>query len=195
MDDARDESVDVESEMVVSDPELRTLLGMFDMPAFARRGQDLDDACRRLRDRCRREREGLLDMARLRLRQWAAASRPDDWSSVFLEPIDRLWPLTGAEAPVWSAATAPLRRRRAIGRDLVLSVERFNRRWSRFVAGLQLAPINTLIDQYNRYYLLEKECCLGSARIASRHFETREPITTDAILAEFPTLPVPTLRP
>ncbi|MBX6316625.1 MAG: hypothetical protein IRY99_27480, partial [Isosphaeraceae bacterium] len=88
---------------------------------------------------------------------------------------------------------APPRRLRTIARDLVASISRFNRRWSRFLAELDLEPLNRLIDQYNRYYLLEKECSLGSTRLAARHFIPRAQVTVEALAAEYPTLPVPDL--
>ncbi|MBV8607897.1 MAG: hypothetical protein JO034_10615, partial [Singulisphaera sp.] len=52
---------------------------------------------------------------------------------------------------------------------------------------------NRRIDQYNRYYMLEKECCLGSARLAARHFVAREQLTHEGLLDQYPTLPVPDL--
>ena len=78
--------------------------------------------------------------------------------------------------------------------DLIASIVRFNTRWSRFVDELGLDHVNRLIDQYNRYYLLEKECCLGSSRLAARFFTPQAPFTRDSLLEEFPRLPVPTLR-
>jgi hypothetical protein len=176
------------------DPELRQLLGLFDAPAFARRGQDVEYALGRLHGRCCRERSAMLEMVRLRLRQWAGSvAGPDDWPSAFAAPIAALWPLAAADPPAWSDQPAPPRRRRAVARDLVASVQRFNRRWTRFLAELNLEPVNNLIDQYNRYYLLEKECCLGSSRLAARHFIRRAPLTRGDLLADYPTLPVPEL--
>ena len=120
----------------------------------------------------------MLDMVRLRLRQWAGvATGPDDWAGAFAAPIAPLWPLCGAEPPAWAAQPAPPRRRRAVARDLVASVARFNRRWAAFLDGLNLEPVNRQIDQYNRYYVLEKECVLGSARLAVRHFTPRARLT------------------
>lgn len=178
----------------VSDPEMRQLLGLFDAPAFARRGVELDGALARLRARCRREREAMLEMVRLRLRQWAAAATgPADFSDAFAAPIDGLWPLAGLVAPAWAPRPAPRRVRRTIARDLVASVERFDRRWARFLDGLDLAPLNRLVDQYNKNYVFEKECVLGSARLAARYFEPRRPLGVEDLLEEFPPLPVPAL--
>jgi hypothetical protein len=188
------DETDDSTPMTNIDAEMKELLGLFDVPAFARRGQDLEYALARLHVRCRRERLGMLEMVRLRLRQWSgAATGPDDWRTTFAAPIDRLWPLCDAEPPAWADRPAPARRRRAIARDLVASVERFNRRWARFLDGLNLEPANRRIDQYNRYYILEKECCLGSARLAARHFVSRERLTREGLLDQYPTLPVPEL--
>ena len=107
--------------------EINEILGLFDVPAFARRGQELEYALSRLHERVAREREVMLEMLRLRFRQWGSvATGPDDWSDTFSEPIAGLWVLAGADSPTWSKAAAPLKRRRAVARDLVASVERFN---------------------------------------------------------------------
>jgi hypothetical protein len=189
-----DEHDDEPTPIASADPELNQLLGLFDVPAFVRRGQDLEYALARLHDRCRRQRHAMLDMVRLRLRQWArAASGPTAWSTTFTAPIDPLWLLCGAEPPEWAGADAavPPRRRLAIARDLVASINRFNRRWSHFLEELDLEPMNKRIDQYNRYYLLEKECSLGSARLAARHYDPKPRLTHELLRAEYPVLPVP----
>ena len=137
--------------------DIKELMGLFDVPAFARRGQDLEITLRRLNERCRSAREGLLDMVRLRLRQWShAATGPGAWSGVFSQSIEPLWPLSEAEAPRWAEASAPIRQRSIIARDLIASVVRFNLRWTQFLDRLNLEPVNLVIDQYNRYYVLKK---------------------------------------
>ncbi len=177
------------------DAEIKELLGLFDVPAFARRGQDLEYSLARLRVRCRRVRNGLLDMVRLRLRQWAsAANGPGVDSLIFASPISNLWPLAEAEAPKWAAQTASRWRLRSIARDLIASVERFDRRWLEHLDGLDLAPINRQVDDYNKYYLLEKECSLGSARLAALHFVPKVHVTLDDLRLELPPLPVPVLK-
>jgi hypothetical protein len=176
----------------ITDPEMRQMLGMFDVPAFARRGQDLEYALRRLGDRCERERESMLEMVRLRLRQWSrVVTGPDDWRAAFSAPIDALWLLTGTDPPAWSDQEAPPRRQVAVARNLVASVNRFNRRWDKFITEINLDFINRSIDQYNHYYVLEKECCLGSARLAARHFVPRPLVSPENLLADYPLLPVP----
>lgn len=178
-----------------ADPEFRQMLGMFDVPAFARRGQDLEFAEKRLHERCRHERGQKLDMVRLRLKQWAeAVEGPESWSRAFIRPIDELWEHVATEPPKWGGGLATPRRLRVRARDLAASVERFNHRWEAFLKhGLNLAPINHMIDQYNRHYVFEKECLFRSAKLAARLFEPRPPLTFEQLLAEYPLLPLPVL--
>ncbi|WP_435021592.1 hypothetical protein TA3x_002458 [Tundrisphaera sp. TA3] len=177
------------------DTEIKELLGLFDVPSFARRGQDVEYGLSRLRLRCAAERAGMLDMVRLRLRQWAGvASGPEAARAAFAAPIDDLWAMAQAEAPRWAFVTAPPRRLRGVARDLIASVERFNRRWGKYLDAVDLDALNRQIEGYNRFYLLEKECSLGSAALASRHFVPLPPLARDALRAEFPLLPVPRLK-
>jgi hypothetical protein len=192
MDDPKDETTPLGS----LDSEIKELLGLFDVPAFARRGQDLEYALTRLRISSRRVRAGMLDMVRLRLRQWAAAAPgPEADLRFFAASIAPLWSLSEAEPSRWGTHPASTWRLRAIARDLRFSVERFNRRWLEHLEGLNLAPINRQVDDYNRYYLLEKECSLGSARLAARNFVPKVHVTLDELRLEFPVLPVPVPKP
>src|SRR5262249_18542269 len=65
--------------------------------------------------------------------------------------------------------------------------------WTQFLDRLVLDSINHQIEQFNRYYVLEKECIVGSARLASRHFQPKPLLTREGLRAEFPALPVPGL--
>jgi hypothetical protein len=174
--------------------EIKELIGLFDLPAFARRGQELEITLRRMHERCRSTRQELLDMVRLRLRQWShAVTGPEAWSEVFSHSIEPLWPMSQADGPRWAEGPASIRRRSIIGRDLIASVVRFNHRWTQFLDRLNLEPANLVIDQYNRYYVFEKECVMGSARLAAQHFSPVPKLTTETLLHDHPTLPVPQL--
>ena len=82
------------------DVEIKEMMGLLDAPAFARRGQELEDSLRRLRERCRQARLERLDMVYVRLRQLAReVTGPEAWS----EPLH----------DVHRAAMAALRRRAA----------------------------------------------------------------------------------
>ena len=190
-----EEEADDASPLGGIEAEIKELLGLFDVPAFARRGQDVEYARIRLRWRLDRDRVGMLDMFHLRLRQWAAASSGHGTApTIFRDSIETLWPLSHAPAPKWAATPDTRRRLRTIARDLITSAERFNRRWTEHLNRIDLGPINDQIDRYNRYYLLEKECVVGSARLAARHFIPRVAVTLDDLRADHPLLPVPELR-
>jgi hypothetical protein len=186
---------DPDSTPIVSvDPEIKELMGLFDSPAFARRGLDVEYTVSRIHDRCRDRRGELLEMVRLRLKQWSRSVRgPDEWAPVFGGPIEDLWRLSQSEPPSWVVQSASLRQRVAVARDLIASVLRFNHRWREYLTTLNLEPSNQTIDQYNAYYVLEKECVMGSARIASRHFTPVPRLSAETLLDVYPLLPVPVL--
>jgi hypothetical protein len=174
------------------DREVRELMGLFDLPAFARRGQDMEYSLKRIHLRCRDQRDELLEMVRMRLRQWSrVATGPQDWSEVFTGPIDSLWQLADCEPPDWAARAATRRQQLTVARDLIGSVLRFNQRWVQFLQSLNLGPTNQAIDQYNEYYVLEKECVMGSARLAARHFTRVPRLSPESLLERYPMLTVP----
>jgi hypothetical protein len=76
----------------------------------------------------------------------------------------------------------------------VESLERFNERWQRYVYQLDLAPVNEVREDYNRYYLLEKECAMRNGNLARRGFTRMTPLTHAELAALFPPLPVPRLQ-
>jgi hypothetical protein len=83
--------------------------------------------------------------------------------------------------------------RRAL-RELNESLERFNQRWQEFLPQVELTAVNELRDGYNRYFLLEKECAVRSARVARQGFRRLEPATTADVAAALPLLPILRLR-
>ena len=97
----------------------------------------------------------------------------------------------GAEPPRWGAEPAPLRRQLERARELIAAVVRFNHRWVQFLDGLKFEAVNSIIDNYNRYYLLEKECVMGSARLAARFFTPVPRLSREQLLRDHPLLPVP----
>ena len=153
------------------------LLGLFDVPAFARRGQDLEYAPAGCTSGSPGSRLAMLDMVRLRLRQWAAvATGPDDWPDAFAQPIAPLWALAGASEPCLGVTARAARAGGGPSRATLLPASiGSTAAGPQFLDGLPLDPLNRRIDQYNRYYVLEKECVLGSARLAARHFVSPAP--------------------
>lgn len=76
-------------------------------------------------------------------------------------------------------------------RELQESLERFNARWNAFLPQVDLTALNEQRDAYNRYYILEKECAVRSARVARQGFVRLQPLTTDDLFQQFPLLPIP----
>ncbi len=189
MDDTDDATPTLNSDI---EADVKELMGLFDLPAFARRGQDVEAAVRRLHDRCEKTRSTMLDMVRLRLRQWcAAAAGPESWHGVFTNTIEPLWALAGAAPPRWAESDASIRRRQSVASDLLAAALRFNRRWLEALDRFNLEPTNFVIEQYNRYYVLEKECVMGSPKLAARHFMPMPLVSRPTLLADHPVLPVP----
>ena len=85
-------------------------------------------------------------------------------------------------------------RRRGVARDLVASLDRFNRRWAQFLPIIDLKPLNVAIEQYNRYYVFEKECAMGSARLAAQHFQPIHAWSLEQLWSEFPLIEPLALR-
>src|SRR5262249_20332515 len=76
-------------------------------------------------------------------------------------------------------------------RELQESLERFNERWQQFLEELDLSAVNAEREGFNRYYVLEKECAVRSAVLASQGFCRLPPVTKEQIAALLPTLPIP----
>jgi hypothetical protein len=177
--------------------EFQELIAAYDAPAYVRRARGLEEAFVQLLIRCRGRREALLGMVRVQLGvlrglagDWAAL-RPllaDD------EQVDLLRRLDEELRPQPRLPPEPTASKRALGRaldELRASLERFNRRWLAYLDEVDLGPVNELREGYNRYYVLEKECALRSARLARAGFRRLEPLTAEELVARLPPLPVP----
>jgi hypothetical protein len=173
------------------------MLLAFDAPAFVRRAMQVEAGWEALLTVCRRERERLLEMPRMRLARFqslcksrAAGSgrtcHPDDLA--YLEELHHEW------QPRLRSTVKPARSEADVNRalaELSRSFLRFNLRWLAFVRELDLHPVNQLREGYNRYYLLEKECALRSARLAREGFVPLTPLRIEDLLDRFPLLRVP----
>ena len=73
------------------------------------------------------------------------------------------------------------------------SIRRFNGRWLEFLEKIDLTPVNELRASYNRYYLLEKECAMRSARLARQGFVRLSLLSVAELAVVLPALPVPHL--
>jgi hypothetical protein len=191
-----DEPASGEQSVRSTENEVKELMGLFDAPAFARRGRDVEWAVNKTLLLCRQKRLELLEMVHCRLRMWSAATTgPADWPLAFQEPIDHIWIIAEAPEPLWKGKKPPTRKALLqLSTGLVQSVDRFNTRWLQWVEQLQVDSINRQIDHYNKYYILEKECIVGSTRLAARLYQPQPRIEPDWLLGQFPLLPVPKLK-
>jgi hypothetical protein len=168
----------------------------YDAPAYIRRARRVEQAYDDLVERCRKQRREWLAGVRLHLGALKAGAGTWDALRPILaddEQVDVLKCLHAEAGDPKHAMTGPAHQpgRRRVLWYLCQSVERFNRRWRAFIAGLDLGEINGLRDGYNRYYLLEKECAVGPARLLPQTFWRLEPVTAGELLGRLPPLPVP----
>ncbi len=178
------------------DQRVAELMAHYGAPAFARRAAQVQEAYEQVLRLCRQQREEWLGLVRTRLATLGALA--GDWAA--LEPlladarqVGVLRDLAAALEPRLRAPVKPTSSARTLTRALVelrASTERFNRRWLDFVPTVDLTRVNALREGYNRYYLLEKECAVRSARVAHQGFRRLEPLTHADLLAVLPPLPV-----
>ncbi len=171
------------------------LQARFDVPAYVRRAQQVQESLDRLLARCRTQQQRWLKEGKMVLEDLAAlVSSWDDlspWlpSEVEREALANLSTVLVARV-VFRPHPAPARRLRRTLMQLREWLEAFNRRWDAYLSRINLGPVNEVRDGYNRYYLLEKECALRSARLAWKGFQPLQPLTIAELLRHFPLLPV-----
>jgi hypothetical protein len=181
-------------------PLLSQLLAHYGAPAYVRRARAAEDAWEALLERCRQQRHEWLAMVRLALGQVHALA--GDWARLtrHLQDAQDIMLLQRLYAELQPVLKVPPERtsfERKLRRALLALNRRtlwFNRRWEEHLAGVDLEPINALRRDYNRYYVLEKECAMRSARLARQGFVPLEPVTVSSLAAHFPALPVVRLR-
>jgi hypothetical protein len=165
--------------------------------AFVRRGREVQLAFESVAEACRTKREEWLQFVRLPLGTLFALAGSAETLREFLnnpQQFQTLEKLMGELQPHLRLPPAPTASSRALGRALTEvreAIERFNQRWHAFIADLDLRHVNEMRDRYNRYYLLEKECALGSSRVARQGFQMLSPVGPEDFLKIMPLLPVP----
>lgn len=176
---------------------LQEMVGRFGAPAFVRRGKLVETTWTHLLEACAMARIERLAFVRLRLGQLLAlaggwdAVRGAVRSDAEIGELQRLHDELQPQLQLPLEATTSKRVLRAAARDLVEAIEMFNARWTRWLAKVDLKIVNQARENYNRYYLLEKECAVGSARLARIGFVKLEPIVFDEVAKRFPLLTAP----
>jgi hypothetical protein len=179
------------------DDAFKQLLSQYDAPAYVRRARQVQAAFDQLLDRCRRQRDEWLQMARLRLGLLQALAGGWDAIRPLLADDGQLCVLQELELalnPHLRVPVEPTTSSRVLGQalaELRASLERFNRRWAVFLAEVDVSHVNGLREGYNRYYLLEKECALRNARVARKDYQPLPPLTLEELSSLLPPLPVP----
>jgi hypothetical protein len=173
------------------------VLGAHGGPAFVRRGRDVQLAFDAQVEACRRQREVWLEFVRLPLGKLFALAGSQAALAAFLNnaeqfgTVERHMKDLKPQLRLPPGATAS---HRVLGRalaELQGAIERFNQRWRVFIAELDLRHVNEARDRYNRFYLLEKECALGSGRLARQGFQRLNPLGPEDFLTVLPLLAMP----
>jgi hypothetical protein len=176
------------------------VLSQYDVPAFVRRGRRAQEAYEDLLHRCRQQRAEWLAMPTLCMGRLAALAANFERLSPLLTDADQVDVLRQLEIELKPQLRVPVapatswRPLRAALHELCESLERFNHRWLDHLPKVDLALVNGVRADYNRYYLLEKECSMRSPTLARIGFRPLRPVTLDDLMAELPPLPVPQLR-
>lgn len=178
---------------------LRQFLAMGGTPAFMARAARVEQEWQRIVQLCRKQRKEWLQVARVRLGRLIALA--GDWKhirpllseerdlSILIELHNELQPQL--RVPIQPNRSVRILRRAII--QLCESLEFFNARWQKFLLKVDLQPLNVLREKYNKYYIMEKECLIGSSVLAKKGFQKLEPLTVHDLLEILPLEQVPRL--
>lgn len=176
---------------------VQEIAGRFGPAAFMRRGKVVETTWARLIESGQHARLEHLEIVRLRLGQlFVLAGEPETLRPWLPDHADRevLVRLHDELRPVLRLQLAPTSSQRALRsalRELIEAMELFNGRWERWLAEVDLTAVNKAREDYNRWYLIEKECALGSVAIARREFKPLPPVTRTEVEKELPLLTLP----
>ena len=168
----------------------------YDAPAYVRRAQAVQAAFDRLVAQCRQKRDEWLPMVRTRLGTLKALA--GDWQALRpllaedeqVRTLDTMHADLAPRLRVPVSMTTSVRTLRRALRELIESIAVFNRRWLKVLATVDVGGVNELREGYNRWYLLEKECAIGSARLARIGYKELPPLTSEELARLLPPLPV-----
>lgn len=169
---------------------LNELLAAFDAPAYIRRARGVETALDLLLRRADAQRNEWLMMVKIHLATLEAVAGGWDKAGWLIANTDEMAALTRELAPRLRARVGVNTwRMRGVSRRLNAAIDRFNERWTAYVPTIDLAPVNTLREGYNRWYVLEKSCAVRNEAVARAGFVPLKPLTHDEIAAHYPALP------
>lgn len=197
------------------------MFGLFDVPAFVRRGLQIAAERTSLFQHCRMRRTERLGGVRVHL--CCLVRETVGWHDLrdhlashanLSSPPPGNTSLDSVGKIAWGAETDPIRQLERLAqelnvsgvavargtaiprqirrrlRELADSMSRFNRRWAHELDSVDVAAFNARVAELTRKYLIEKECSLRSARLATRGFRVEPPLTRAELYERFPLLPV-----
>ena len=177
-----------------NDPQFQYVVAQYGGPAFLRRAQRAEHALSDLLQRLRNQRLDWLSMVRLRLGQLHALAGA--WSRlarfVNADSLAALQRLFDELKPKLRVPIEPATDDKIISfslADLQESLDRFNERWRHLLATTDLTEVNQRRDEYNRWYVLEKECFVGSPKIARMGFRPLEMVRREMLVVWLPEEP------
>jgi hypothetical protein len=179
---------------------VKRVLGSFDVPAFVKRGLRLEAEESALLGRCAQIRDKKLLRVRLAvIACWHTLERPDDLADYCLSPTEyrhllQIVELVTPQHLSFAKRRASARRITRRLHQLIEECQRFNNVWRQMLEATDLGPINTMIADYNKFGLFERECALRSPRLAAHGFQPRQAWTLADLYRHFPLLTIPRLR-
>jgi hypothetical protein len=177
---------------------LQEMVGRSGSPAFIRRAKLVETSWLTLVETCATARFERLQFVRLRMGQLRALAGGFDALRSYLPHASDLEFIQSLHDELQPRLRLPLepttspRVLRNAANDLIEAIEMFNERWTRWLVKVDLTHVNQVREDYNKYYLFEKECAVGNAQVARMGFARLAPITARDLEARFPTLHVPT---
>jgi hypothetical protein len=165
-----------------SDRLAKYFMGLYGPPSFARRDRNAQAAWDGILGRCRTTRKEMLDGVR-----WA------------LQPLAKKLTLTLDEDPgvameqVRSATSEKKLSQLSFNTRLLLhqlanAIERFNTKWTKYLQSIDLNHLNSLRNEFNQNFIIEKECATGSELIARHGFAPYSSADHEELIREFPLL-------
>lgn len=179
----------------IDDAASKLVLGQFDAPAYIRRARNVESDLEGLLAQLGTLRRDWLNRPEKLFHEWKSRAGSWDRLAGWLkkpEQISYLRKLDGWLQPALKYPPPPSRwffgASRAV-ETLREMIRGFNQAWKTHLESLDLTPLNLARDNYNRWYLLEKECAIGSFHIAGRGFQPLPPVSSRDLLAVLPLLP------
>ena len=176
-------------------PSAQQLLATFGGPAFVRRARQCEAVWQEALEAAAQQRQVWLEQPQWRLARLRTLAGDWDCLRPLLAEPAQLADLIHWDAVWQRKLRAPCHRTESSRplRQALLDVQQvfatFNRRWSTYLAERDWSELNRLRQEYNQFYLLEKECALSSWSVVQKGYRPLPPATSNDLLMVLPHLP------